>query len=244
MREFRLFQPALPRDVSHGMTFDLDAAGHHHVARVLRRRAGEHLVLFNGDGSDYVVEIVAMARQHTTVAFLESRRNERESPLNLTLCLAWLKNDAMDRSLQKAVELGVNAIRPMLVERGEAALDGERLAKKMGHWQGIVQAAACQCGRAVLPQLHTPEAFAKVMEIHEGDRWIASPWHEPLVRDAAAQKKSLAIAIGAEGGFSDDEVALAVSLGWQPFTLGKRILRADTAVIAALTRAQLLHGDF
>lgn len=244
MREFRLFQPALPQDIRRGMTFDLDEAGHHHVARVLRRRAGEHLVLFNGDGMDYAVEIVAMTRQHTTVAFLENHRNERESPLDLTLCLAWLKNDAMDRSLQKAVELGVNAIRPMLVERGEATLDGERLVKKMGHWQGIMQAAACQCGRSVLPRLHAPEAFAKVMAACDGIRWIASPWHVSPAHDETGHDKALAVAIGAEGGFSDDEMALAVSLGWQPFILGKRVLRADTAVIAALTRAQLQHGDF
>ncbi|MDO4775851.1 MAG: 16S rRNA (uracil(1498)-N(3))-methyltransferase [Cardiobacteriaceae bacterium] len=244
MREFRLFQPALPGDMPQGMTFDLDEAGHHHIARVLRRRVGDHLVLFNGDGLDYAVEIVSMARQHTTVALRESHRNERESPLDLALCLAWLKNDAMDRSLQKAVELGVNVIRPMLVERGEAALDGERLVKKMAHWQGIVQAAACQCGRAVLPQLHEPQPFARAMEACGGARWIASPWHESPAVGTPAQETPLAVAIGAEGGFSDSEVALAVSLGWQPFTLGKRILRADTAVIAALTRAQLLHGDF
>ncbi|MDO5090511.1 MAG: 16S rRNA (uracil(1498)-N(3))-methyltransferase [Cardiobacteriaceae bacterium] len=243
MREFRLFQPDLPGDFPIGGFFALDAAGHHHVARVLRRRVGDQLVLFNGDGFDYVAEITGLSRHETTVALRGKTQNTRESALDLTLCLAWLKNEAMDRSVQKAVEMGVTAIRPMLVARGEAALDGDRLAKKMLHWQGIIQAAATQCGRAVLPTLHPPAAFAEVIAACHGKRWIASPWHES-VDGESANDAALSVAIGAEGGFTEGEVALAVAHGWQPFTLGKRVLRADTAVIAALARAQLLHGDF
>lgn len=249
MREFRLFQPAslfppYSPNNPQNLAFDLDEAGHHHVARVLRRRTGDQLILFNGDGSDYTAEIIETTRQRTTVALLDSRRNERESPLALTLCLAWLKNDAMDRSIQKAVEMGVHTIRPMLVERGEAALGGERLAKKMSHWQNIIQAASTQCGRAVLPECHPPADFAEVMTACSGTRWIASPWHDEPTSAQQTENKALVVAIGAEGGFTDAEVAFAISQGWQAFTLGKRILRADTAVIAALSRAQLLHGDF
>lgn len=244
MRAIRLFQP---EPLGCGMTLTLNAAGHHHLSRVLRRRVGDSVILFNGDGCEYTAEIIEITRQHSTVAIHRATPNICESPLALTLCLAWLKNDAMDRSMQKAVELGVHSIRPMLTERGEAACDGERLAKKMLHWQAIIEAAATQCGRAFLPAIHLPQAFAEVMAACEGRRWIASPWHtngEENVRQNSEKARALAVAIGPEGGFSPEEVALAVSLDWQTFTLGKRILRADTAVIAALSRAQLYHGDF
>ena len=239
MREFRLFQMQV---LAPGMVFVLDEAGHHHVSRVLRRRVGETLCLFNGDGCDYEARIVQMSRRDTTVEVLAVKANGRESPLALHLCLAWLKADAMDRAIQKAVELGVSAIYPFTAARTES--DKYDADKKMLHWQGIVIAAATQCGRAVLPVLHAPQPFAQLVEeVQAAQRRIASPWHEAAAPPAAGAD-SLALAIGAEGGFSGEEVALAVRHGWQPFTLGKRILRADTAVVAALACAQREYGDF
>lgn len=238
MREFRLFQPAA---LAQGMTLALDDAGHHHVSRVLRRRVGDGLSLFNGDGQEYVAEIVYSDRRTTTVEVREVRENVRESPLHLTLCLAWLKHEAMDRSVQKAVELGVNAIYPLLCARSEAErYDAE---KKIAHWQGIITAAATQCGRARMPELHAPMPFADMLgRVQTSVRWIASPWHQ-AVASGDAEVKDMAVAIGPEGGFSDEEVGSAVEAGWQPLLLGRRILRADTAVIAALAQAQWRFGD-
>lgn len=239
MREFRLFQS---EGLTLGLRFVLDDEGHHHVARVLRRRVGDVLVLFNGDGHDYAARIVEMSRRDTLVEIVSVKKNERESPLALHLCLAWLKGDAMDRAVQKAVELGVSAIYPFTAARTEG--DKQDVAKKMLHWQGIIVSAATQCGRAVLPVLHAPQPFAAVMAgLDVPLRRIASPWHaaQAVAPDRA---DALALAIGAEGGFTDDEVAFAVAQGWLPFTLGKRILRADTAVMAALACAQQEYGDF
>lgn len=238
MREFRLFQPAA---LAPGMTLALDEAGHHHFSRVLRRRVGDEVCLFNGDGRDYAARIVHMERRQTMVEITQVSDNERESALDLVLCLAWLKPDAMDRSVQKAVELGVTAIYPMLCARSEAEKSSQD--KKMAHWQGIVASAAAQCGRAVLPVLHAPQPFAAVLEAVQAPmRWIASPWHDSN-RPAVAHTQALAVAIGPEGGFMDAEVAQAAEAGWQSVLLGRRILRADTAVITALARAQWLYGD-
>lgn len=239
MREFRLFQAV---DLAPEMSFALDESGHHHVARVLRRRVGDMLVLFNGDGTDYAARITAISRRDTAVHVVSAVKNERESPLALHLCLAWLKADAMDRAVQKAVELGVTAIYPFTAARTEG--DKQDVEKKMLHWQGIVLSAATQCGRAVLPVLHAPQPFMSLAETLDVPlRRIASPWHDAAA-DAPARTDALALAIGAEGGFTDEEVAFAVARGWQPFTLGRRILRADTAVVAALACAQQEYGDF
>lgn len=239
MREFRLFQSGA---LAPGASFTLDDAGHHHVARVLRRRAGDGLCLFNGDGMDYAARIATAGRRETVVEILAAHPNDRESPLDLRLCLAWLKADAMDRAVQKAVELGVKAVYPFSAARTES--DKYDTGKKMLHWQGIIVAAATQCGRAVLPVLHAPQPFARLAEEMQSPlRRIASPWHGQGA-DAPEYADGVAVAIGAEGGFTEDEVALAARCGWQPFTLGKRVLRADTAVAAALSCIQQRYGDF
>lgn len=240
MREFRLFQPGI---LAVGMVCALDDAGHHHVARVLRRRTGDMLVLFNGDGHDYAAKIIDISRRDTRVEIVSAQQNSRESPLHLVLYVAWLKGDAMDRAVQKAVELGVRAVYPFTAARTEG--DKADLDKKMLHWQGIVIASAMQCGRAVLPVVHAPQPFARVVQDADaGVRWIASPWHDTVPGEMPARSDSLAVAVGAEGGFTDEEVALAVANGWQPLMLGRRVLRADTAVMAALCLAQHQYGDF
>ena len=239
MREIRVFSALVLRA---GMEIELDDNAHRHVARVLRLAVGDALTLFNGDGFDYVGEIGFCDRRSTRVRILSREAPGNESPLHLTLFAALLKGEAMDRVMQKAVELGVSRIVPVAAARSEALPAGERRDKKLAHWQGVIVASAMQCGRAVLPALDEITPLAAVLNATDGLRWIFSPHHAPTV-DAPASADRLSLLIGPEGGFTPDEVAAAQSAGWFIQRLGPRILRADTAATVAIARAQSRYGD-
>lgn len=239
MREIRVFSALV---LQAGMEIELDDNAHRHVARVLRLAVGDALTLFNGDGFDYVGEIGFCDRRTTRVRILSREAPGNESPLHLTLFAALLKGEAMDRVMQKAVELGVSRIVPVAAARSEALPAGERRDKKLAHWQGVIVASAMQCGRAVLPALEEITPLAAMLDAADGLRWIFSPHHAPTV-DAPASADRLSLLIGPEGGFTPDEVAAAQSAGWFIQRLGPRILRADTAATVAIARAQSRYGD-
>ena len=239
MREIRVFSALV---LQAGMEIELDDNAHRHVARVLRLAVGDALTLFNGDGFDYVGEIGFCDRRTTRVRILSQETPCNESPLHLTLFAALLKGEAMDRVMQKAVELGVSRIVPVVAARSEALPAGERRDKKLAHWQGVIVASAMQCGRAVLPALEEITPLAAMLDAADGLRWIFSPHHAPTV-DAPASADRLSLLIGPEGGFTPDEVAAAQSAGWFIQRLGPRILRADTAATVAIARAQSRYGD-
>ena len=239
MREIRVFSALV---LQAGMEIELDDNAHRHVARVLRLAVGDALTLFNGDGFDYVGEIGFCDRRSTRVRILSREASSNESPLHLTLFAALLKGEAMDRVMQKAVELGVSRIVPVAAARSEALPTGERRDKKLAHWQGVIVASAMQCGRAVLPALDEITPLAAVLNAADGLRWIFSPHHAPTA-DAPASADHLSLLIGPEGGFTPDEVASAQSAGWFIQRLGPRILRADTAATVAIARAQSRYGD-
>ena len=239
MREIRVFSALV---LQAGMEIELDDNAHRHVARVLRLTVGDALTLFNGDGFDDVGEIGFCDRRSTRVRILSREAPGNESPLHLTLFAALLKGEAMDRVMQKAVELGVSRIVPVAAARSEALPAGERRDKKLAHWQGVIVASAMQCGRAVLPALDEITPLAAVLDAADGLRWIFSPHHAPTA-DAPASADRLSLLIGPEGGFTPDEVASAQSAGWFIQHLGPRILRADTAATVAIARAQSRYGD-
>ena len=239
MREIRVFSALV---LQAGMEIELDDNAHRHVARVLRLAVGDALTLFNGDGFDYVGEIGFCDRRSTRVRILSREAPGNESPLHLTLFAALLKGEAMDRVMQKAVELGVSRIVPVAAARSEALPAGERRDKKLAHWQGVIVASAMQCGRAVLPALDEITPLAAVLNAADGLRWIFSPHHAPTA-DAPTSADRLSLLIGPEGGFTPDEVASAQSAGWFIQHLGPRILRADTAATVAIARAQSRYGD-
>ena len=239
MREIRVFSALV---LQAGMEIELDDNAHRHVARVLRLSAGDALTLFNGDGFDYAGEIGFCDRRSTRVRILSREAPGNESPLHLTLFAALLKGEAMDRVMQKAVELGVSRIVPVAAARSEALPVGERRNKKLAHWQGVIVASAMQCGRAVLPALDDIMPLAAVLDAADGLRWIFSPHHAPTA-DIPASADRLSLLVGPEGGFTPDEVASAQSAGWFIQHLGPRILRADTAATVAIARAQSRYGD-
>lgn len=216
-----------------------------YVAKVLRLRAGDALVLFNGDGSDYAAEIESAAKGALALRVNEKRPAVPESALRITLAQAVARGERMDLCLQKATELGVAAVQPLFTERVEVRLDGERLERRMAHWRGVVIAACEQSGRAVIPDLRSP------LRLQE---WLA---HDPglarLVLDPLADRSlaghdfaagAVAIVVGPEGGLSAAETSALQAAGAQAVRLGPRILRTETAGPAAIAVLQSIVGDF
>lgn len=214
-----------------------------HVAQVLRMRVGEKLVLFNGQGGDYEAVIAEVDRKRVQVGIGHRIEANRESKLRIVLAQCVSKGDRMDYSIQKAVELGVSRIVPLLSERSVVRVDAERWDKKREHWRGVIVAACEQSGRSTVPVLE---------EVQKLERWLATP-AVPLrlvLAPGGATLRSLtpatevAMIIGPEGGLSDGEILLAEQQGCTRIGLGPRVLRTETAGVAAMAALQTLWGDF
>ena len=223
----------------------LDGDRAHYLGRVLRVAAGQGLVLFNGDGCDYTAEVLAVERAAVRAAVRSRLPARRESPLAVTVVQAVSRGERMDQTLQKCTELGVAAFRPLLSERVEVRLDGARLARRMAHWRSVVIAACEQSGRARVPALAEPCGL---------DDWLARPAPDAaarLVLDPEAERRragvsrarAFELAVGPEGGFSEEELDRLAARGVAAVALGPRVLRTETAAPAAVAVLQALHGD-
>ncbi len=217
-----------------------------HVTRVLRLRAGDPVTLFNGDGIDYPSRINALRSSSVEADILGTAAARPESPLALTLVPGIARGERIDLVVQKATELGVNAIVPVATARSVVKLDGESRGKKHAHWRGIAVAACEQCGRARLPLIAEPLALADWLQqpAPPGARRIqlAVGASESLVI-AAAGALAIELLVGPEGGLAPDERDAALAVGYRPCRLGPRVLRSETAAIAALTVLQSVAGD-
>lgn len=230
--------------LSAGAEIALPAAAARHAVTVLRLQVGDTLNLFNGAGGEYRASLVAVNKRETRVHVAEFHATERESPLDITLALGISAGERMDYSLQKATELGVAAIAPLATERSLVKLAGERADKRLQHWQHVVIAACEQCGRNRVP------AVAPVKKLYD---YLATVDHNKrllmLSADASTPLKRVAptaaviLLIGAEGGLAPAEYQAAQSSGFEPVNLGPRILRTETAPVAALAVLQALWGD-
>ena len=219
-----------------------------HLSRVLRLSVGDPCVLFNGDGRDYDARIVALDKRGLRVAVgSSSRAVENESRLRIVLLQGVARGEKMDLILQKATELGVAAFVPLWSQRSEVKLDGARADKRLAHWRGVVAAACEQSGRAYMPEVASPVPLATALQQLPpgGLRLILDPQGEStfatLDFDAAA---SVYLAIGPEGGWSDTDRAQLRAAGFQGLRLGPRILRTETAGLAAIAALQAGFGDF
>lgn len=229
-----------------GEAFELADAKRHHLATVLRLKAGAPVTLFNGDGHEYAAYIDHADRKRMTLAVEARHSPQRESPLSITLYQAIARGDRMDFALAKAVELGVTAIRPVFTERGKVKLEGDRLAKKQAHWQAVVESAAEQSGRLVCPNVADALPLARCLAAdNQSDpplRLMLAPTAEGSLA-SLGRAEHIALLIGPESGLSETEVDTAHAAGWQPITLGPRILRTETAGMAALATLQTFWGD-
>lgn len=248
MREIRIHVDA-PLAPDSELTLPPDAA--RHVARVLRLKAGQSLTLFNGRGGEYAATIVDVANREVRVQVDAHDPVERESPLVITLVQAVSRGKHMDYTLQKAVELGVQRIVPVLSEHGQVRLDDQRTQNKQTHWQGIIVAACEQSGRNRLPELQAPRSFRDWLAtaVNGGgdgpvaDRLLLDPLADQRLRVRPVPAGGVVLISGPEGGFSPAERDAALAAGCSGIGLGPRVLRTETAAPAAIMACQALWGD-
>jgi 16S rRNA (uracil1498-N3)-methyltransferase len=215
-----------------------------HLLKVLRLRAGAELTLFDGRGGEYAARLIGNERGAARVAVGARDPIERESPLAVTLLQGLVRGERMDLIVQKATELGACAIVPLTTERCVVRLDAAQTARRLAHWQAIAISACEQCGRNTLPQIGPPTALSRVDELAlSGARLLLEPQGRQTLSGALLGHTEVAVLIGPEGGFSDAEVEDALDDDFVPCRLGPRVLRTETAPLAALAALQLLAGD-
>jgi len=220
----------------------------HHAARVLRLAVGEPVTLFDGHGGEFEARITRMDRGEVTIKTGAHLAVEREAPLDILLAQGLSSGDRMDLTLQKSVELGVTAIQPVTTERSVVKLKDERAARRAEHWQNLVIAACEQCGRnrvpSVAPLLDFGEWLGQLGQPHDELRLMLSPQAAVSLRELAPARGRVILLAGPEGGLSLGEAQAAQSRGFAPVRLGPRVLRTETAALAALAAIQALWGDF
>lgn len=234
----------LPTDLAPNTTFRLPENIVRHI-HVLRLNAGDAITLFNGTGNDFDATLQDLGKRHAECHITAQRQPENESPLAITLVQAVSSGERMDFTLQKSVELGVRAIQPIISERCVVRLSGERADKRVQRWQDIVIAACEQSGRSIVPTVLPIVSFSDYLrqmppELH----LMMSLRRATTLRDIAPAPQSLRLMIGPEGGWTPAEEQAALAAGVQTITLGKRVLRTETAAMAAMAAIQVLWGDF
>jgi 16S rRNA (uracil1498-N3)-methyltransferase len=224
-----------------GRTLALPDPAAHHATRVVRLGAGDALTLFTGAGGEYAATIADVGKRGTTVRIDAFDPVERESPLAVTLAQAVAANDAMDHAVRKATELGVSAIQPLQAERSAPLPAGERRDKRHAHWRQVAIAACEQCGRNRVPEIFAVVALPDWLEGWRGGGMVFAPDGEQSI--AALPAAPSALLIGPEGGLAPGEIAVARAAGFIAARLGPRVLRTETAGMAALTAVNVLWGD-
>lgn len=225
-------------------TLELPDRTYHHAIQVLRLKVGEPLILFNGQtATDYLAVLETITKRSALVRIESYTAIQRESPFALTLALAIIKPDKMDFALQKAVELGVTAVQPLLTERSVIRVLKDKQDKKLQHWEGILIAACEQSGRTQIPELKQPLTLEEYLNQPAlGTRIILSPTAQQALGNTL-KTAGIEMMIGPEGGFTEEELEQCIHAEVQAFSLGPRILRAETACMSALTLLQYHYGD-
>lgn len=235
-----------PMSLAAGRTITLPPQAAHHALRVLRLGPGDELVLFDGTGGEWAGRLVEAGRS-LQVALGEWRELERESGLALTLVQALPAADKMDWVVQKAVELGATAIVPLQAKRSVVRLSGERAEKRSLHWHQVAISACEQCGRNRVPELASLLDLPHYLAQPAGEdetRLLLSPHEGQSLSALARPKGAVTLLVGPEGGFDQEEERSARSVGFQPVSLGPRVLRTETAGLAAIAAIMALWGDF
>jgi 16S rRNA (uracil1498-N3)-methyltransferase len=223
-----------PAPLATGLALSLPAGAARHV-QVLRLQPGDVITLFNGEGGEFDATVTRMGRSDVDVEIGLHRAVEREATRAVHLLAGITANERMDWLVEKATELGVASITPLVAERSVLKLKGERAEKKLAHWQGVAVAAAEQCGRNRVPLVHPAVTLNEwLKQAAPGERWVLSlsEGTQPLAQMAGVSP--VTVLSGPEGGLSPAEEAAALSAGFAPVTLGPRVLRAETAPLAVL----------
>lgn len=243
MRSIRLY---VDIPLHAGSVLDLPAGAAEHAVRVLRLRAGDAITLFNGDGHDYGAVIEQADRRLARVRVQDAIAAAAESPLALTLAQALARGEKMDWIVQKATELGVTRIVPLVTERSEVRLDERRAEKRLAHWQAVAIAACEQSGRAVVPSIEAPQPLPAWLQSLPGTdmpRLALLPEAGRRVRELDLSAGAAWLAVGPEGGWGERDLAALREARFEGLNLGPRVLRTETAGMTAMAALQALHGD-
>lgn len=215
-----------------------------HLVRVLRLQPGDACVLFNGDGYDYDARLVAAGKREARAEILAARPVKNESPLRISLLQGIARGEKMDWILQKATELGVARIVPVDSERSEVKLDAARAEKRLAHWREVVVSACEQSGRAVVPEVLPPQPLGRGAALREGRGFLLDPVATQTLASLQGNPPGACmLAIGPEGGWSPRDHEQLLAAGYEGLRLGPRVLRTETAGIAAISALQALAGD-
>lgn len=241
MKTRRIYQPGY---FENGQVVTLSADAARHVAVVLRMQAGEQVTLFGGDNREFLATITTARKNKVTLLLGAAREISRESPRNIHLAQAVSKGDRMEFVIQKAVELGVCSVTPLITEHCAVRTSGDYLAKKHRQWQAIAVAACEQSGRNQLPVIHAPSNLHSYLKRCDAAiKLVLCPSVVGSWRDYDLSASDIALLIGPEGGLSEQEIQQANQYQFKPLCLGPRVLRTETAALAAVSILQAVSGD-
>ncbi len=215
----------------------------HYLSKVLRMQEGRELIVFNGQGGEYSAQIKEVGKKQVSIQINQFTEGNRQSPLELHLAIGISRGERMDWVLQKATELGVTRIIPLITERTEVKIKGEKQDKKMQHWQQIIVSACEQCQRNLLPILQEPQAIGDWLKTVSTDCRFVLHHRNDQRMEALGKPESVTLLIGPEGGLNEEEITLAENEKFQSLGLGPRVLRTETAPVAAISLVQYLWGD-
>jgi 16S rRNA (uracil1498-N3)-methyltransferase len=242
----RLTRVYVDTPVVAGKRLVVEGSAANHIARVLRLRTGDALTVFDGTGGEFSARIEEFRKDTVMLSVEDHRTLDRESPLSLTLAQGISRGERMDWIIQKATELGASRIVPVFTKRSVVRLDDRQAERKLQHWRAITVSACEQCGRNRLPDLATPADFFDVLPAEftpSATRLLLSPSGDLRIDDLKDVGQGITVLIGPEGGLEDVEQESALAAGYKPVRMGPRVLRTETAAIAALTIIQRYFGD-
>ena len=243
----RLTRIYVPVELAAGAEIALPAQSGEHLTRVLRLEAGAPLTVFNGRGGEYSAVLGGRTGKQVLARLQRHDPVERESPLAITLLQGVARGERMDLIVQKATELGVTRIVPVLAERSVVKVDAKQSERKLEHWRAIAISACEQCGRNRVPELNAPVALGDAIAVlPQGSLrcLLAADGGESLAAAARGAGTGVVLLIGPEGGLADKERQFAGAHGFTAYRLGPRVLRTETAGLAALALLQTVSGDF
>jgi 16S rRNA (uracil1498-N3)-methyltransferase len=235
-----------PEKLTCGDTTNLDTNASNHLIRVLRTSKDSPVILFNGDGFDYSCRTLDENPKKTLIAIESKAEVKSESHLKITLLQGLSRQDRMEATIQKSVELGVNKIIPVLCQRSNAKLTRDKQIKKISHWQNVVISACEQSGRSVIPEITDIISLNNVIPSLEPDayRIILNPEVKTSLKEVKLTHPAIEIFIGPEGGLNNDEISFLAENNFENICFGPRILRTETAGPAVISALQMLWGDF
>lgn len=240
MRLARIYQNS---KLNVGQSAQLDSRAHNHIVNVLRSKPGDNLILFDGSGQEYNCIIASCNKKQTIIKVIAAFSPQMESSLKIHLGQAISNGDRMDFAIQKSVELGVTEITPLKTDFCGFKLSEERLEKKINHWQQVAISACEQCQRNIIPNIYQPvDLKTWITDTNADLKLIFDPGEETPIA-SLTRPKTIALAIGPEGGFSEIEILTAEKNAFTKTTLGPRVLRTETAPITAISIFQYLWGD-